>query len=108
MKTKSWLFAFGFCALLLSGCVGSSVGVGVGTGYGYYGPVHPYFSPFYAPVRPYYYRTRPAVIVPRGYYRQPGRFQKRAYQHDRNGNFRPQYHGNGTYRSQGHSRSRVE
>ncbi|WP_092668142.1 hypothetical protein [Hymenobacter arizonensis] len=104
MKTKSWLFTLGFCALLLSGCAGGGVGVGVGTGYGYYPPVHPYYSPYYGGVRPYYYRPRPAVIVPRGYYRQPYRSQ-RVYRNDGGNISRPQY--NGGSRGQLPSRRRV-
>ncbi|WP_426060088.1 hypothetical protein [Hymenobacter sp. B1770] len=105
MKTKSWLFALGFCALLLSGCAGGAVGVGVGTGYGYYPPVHPFYSPYYGAVVPYYYRPRPAVVVPRGYYRQPYR-SPRVYRND-GGSIRPQYPGRSGQRSQGQTRRRV-
>ncbi|ALW85830.1 hypothetical protein AUC43_12445 [Hymenobacter sedentarius] len=91
MKTKSWLFAIGFCALLLSGCAAS---VGVGADYGYYPPVHAY----YAPVRPYYYPPRPVVVVPR-YYRPPYRSHYDGYRRDG---------GNNGYGNYGHSRRRLD
>ncbi|HEX8330292.1 MAG TPA: hypothetical protein VF629_22365 [Hymenobacter sp.] len=93
MKTKSLLVAFGFCVLLLSGCVAS---VGAGTDYGYYPPVA---QPYYGPVRPYpyhYYPRRPIVVVPRPYYRQPYRAPHRAYRHDGGASYR---RPDGGYRS---------
>jgi hypothetical protein len=93
MKTKSLLFAFSFCVLLLSGCAAT---VGTGTDYGYY----PSAQPYYAPVRPYYYphrRVRPVVVAPQPYYRQPNRAPHNSSPR-RNGN---SYHrpdgGNGNY-----------
>lgn len=106
MKTKSLLFAFGFCALLLSGCA-ASVGT-VGPDYGYYPPAQPY----YGAVRPYYYhRPRPVVVVPAPYYRQPVRPYRGSYRqggatryqrYDSRGNYG---HGNSAPRP--YSRPRV-
>ncbi|HEX8505307.1 MAG TPA: hypothetical protein VF630_08065 [Hymenobacter sp.] len=93
MKTKSLLFAFSFCVLLLSGCAAT---VGAGTDYGYYPPVA---QPYYAPVRPYYYphrRVRPVVVVPRPYYRQPYRAPY---------NSSPRHNGNSYRRQEGSSGS---
>lgn len=102
MKTKSLLFAFGLCVLLLSGCVAA-----VGTGYGYYPPA----SVYYAPVRPYYYYPRrPIVVAPRPYYRQPYRLPHNGYYQNRGNGYRPDgngYNGNNDQRTYGHSRRRA-
>ncbi|WP_156175927.1 hypothetical protein [Hymenobacter terrenus] len=106
MKTKSLLFAIGFCALLLSGCVGASVGVGVGTGYGYYPPVDPFYSPYYGPVRPYFHRPRPIVVVSQPYYRSPHHGNRAnggsTYRRQEN------YNGNNGARTHGHIRRRAD